>query len=76
MLLPPDVTKFKIWEIEMFNFSTNKWAKMGNGSEASIQCLHDLDANVKYKLRARVLLLNDTWTEYSEEFEFRTLNGM
>jgi len=70
--LPPGVTKFKEWQVEMFDFQTNKWQKMGT-SQAEIQCLHNLEPNIKYKLRAKVLLLNGTWTDVSEDMELRTL---
>lgn len=72
ILLPPEVLKFKEWEVESFNFTNNTWKKIG-ASQADIQCLHNLEANIKYKIRARVLLPNDTWSNYSTDLEFRTL---
>eukprot|EP00026_Physarum_polycephalum_P000431 Phypoly_transcript_00432.p1 GENE.Phypoly_transcript_00432~~Phypoly_transcript_00432.p1 ORF type:complete len:533 (+),score=108.98 Phypoly_transcript_00432:3173-4771(+) len=72
ILLPPEVLKFKEWEVEMFDFSTNKWKKMGK-SQAEIQNLYNLAANTKFKLRGRALLMNDTWTDFSTDFQFRTM---
>jgi excisionase family DNA binding protein len=72
VLPPPEVIKFKIWQVDMFDFATNKWKTMSN-SEDYVQCLYNLEANTKFKLRARVLLLNDVWTDNSPEFEFRTM---
>lgn len=66
--------KFKSWEIEDFDFIPNKWQKIST-SEADIQCLHNLKANTKYKIRGRMLLMNDTWSDYSPDYEFRTLIG-
>lgn len=73
-MLPPEVFKFKEWEVDAFDFNSNKWNKIST-SQADIQCLHNLVANAKYKIRARALFMNDAWSDYSADFEFRTLIG-
>lgn len=66
---------FQNFEIEIFSENTNnKWEKIGE-STGTILYYNNLEPNTNYDARARIKLLNGSYSDYSEKISFKTLKG-